>query len=210
MRADALSRPALRPASSQRYTAPSPNWCKQAWCGKQSRPVKGRRCSDSEAAPAISSLSPKPSIAVQWSSAFRGGWCPFCRLELRALADAQSEIERLGARLIGLSPLPDGDSHSSFLILQDPGCRIAARYRIAFIVARQFRRAYLALGYPERLKKGPKRWVLPLPATYIIDRDGIVMLSYVDADYTTRLGPTDIAVALSHLRLRANPSSSVC
>lgn len=143
-------------------------------------------------------------------SFFRGGWCPFCRLELRALADAQSEIERLGARLVGLSPLPDADSHSSFLILKDPGCRIAARYRIAFIVARQFRPAYLALGYPERLKKGPNRWVLPLPATYIIDRDGIVMLSYVDADYTTRLGPTEIAVALSHLRLRANLSSSVC
>jgi peroxiredoxin len=142
-------------------------------------------------------------------SFFRGGWCPFCRLELQALAAAHFEIERLGATLIGLSPLPDADSYSSFLILTDPGCRIAARYRIAFTVARQFRHAYLALGYPERSEKGPDRWVLPLPATYIIDRDGIVVLSYVDADYTTRLEPTEIAAALAHLRARANPSSSV-
>jgi peroxiredoxin len=142
-------------------------------------------------------------------SFFRGGWCPFCRLELQALAEAHSEIERLGATLIGLSPLPNADSYSSLVILTDPGCRIAARYRVVFTVAPKFRPAYLALGYPERLKKAPDRWVLPLPASYIIDRNGIVVLSYVDADYTTRLEPTEIAVALAHLRARANPSSSV-
>ena len=142
-------------------------------------------------------------------SFFRGGWCPFCRLELQALAEAHSEIERLGATLIGLSPLPSANSYSSFLILTDPGCRIATRYRIAFTVAPQFRSAYLALGYPEGLKKGPDRWVLPLPATYIIDRNGIVVLSYVDADYTTRLEPAEIIVALAHLRARANPSRPI-
>jgi peroxiredoxin len=142
-------------------------------------------------------------------SFFRGDWCPFCRLELQALAEAQSDIERLGATLVGLSPLADGDSGSSFPILRDPGCRIAARYRIAFTVAPQFRPAYLALGYPERSEKVPDHWVLPLPATYIIDRNGIVLLSYVDADYTTRLEPTEIAVALAHLRARANPSPPV-
>jgi peroxiredoxin len=142
-------------------------------------------------------------------SFFRGGWCPFCRLELQALAQARAEIERLGATLIGLSPLPNADSYSSFPILTDPGCKIAARHRIAFTVARQFRPAYLALGYPEPLQKSPDHWVLPLPATYIIDRDGIVVLSYVDADYTTRLEPTEIAAALEHLRARANPGPSV-
>jgi peroxiredoxin len=142
-------------------------------------------------------------------SFFRGGWCPFCRLELQALVEAHSEIERLGATLIGLTPLPDADSRLSPLILTDPGCRIAARYRIALTVARQYRPAYLALGYPERSEKGPPRWVLPLPATYIIDRDGIVALSYVDADYTTRLEPTEIVVALAHLRARANSSRPI-
>jgi len=137
-------------------------------------------------------------------SFFRGAWCPFCRLELQALAESHAEIERLGAALIGLSPLPNADGCSTFPILTDPGCRIAARYRIAFTVAVQFRSAYIALGYPERLKKGPDRWMLPLPATYIIDRNGIVVLSYLDADYTTRLEPTAIAAALAHLRIRAN------
>jgi peroxiredoxin len=142
-------------------------------------------------------------------SFFRGAWCLFCQLQLQALTRAQPEIERLGATLVGLSPLPSADSYSSSLILTDPGCRIATRYRIAFTVAAQFRPAYLALGYPERLKKGRDRWVRPLPATYIIDRNGLVMLSYVDADYTTRLEPTEIVVALAHLRASANPSRPI-
>ena len=142
-------------------------------------------------------------------SFFWGDWCPFCRLELQALAEAHSEIERLGATLIGLSPLPSADSYSSFPILKDPGCRIAARCRIAFTVAPQFRPAYLALGYPEGLKKSLDRWALPLPATYIIDRNGIVVLSYVDADYTTRLEPAEIAVALAHLQSDSGSKSSV-
>ena len=142
-------------------------------------------------------------------SFFRGGWCPFCRLELQALAEAHSEIKRLGATLIGVSPLPNTDSCSSFPILKDPGCRIAARYRIAFAVAPQFRPAYLALGRPERLKKGRDGWWLPLPATYIVDRNGIVVLSYVDADYTTRLEPTEIIMALGYLRARAVPSRPI-
>ena len=74
------------------------------------------------------------------------------------------------------------DSYSSFPILTDPGCRIATGYRIAFTVAPQFRPAYVAHGYPERLKKGRDGWRLPLPATYIIDWNGIVVLSYVDGD----------------------------
>ena len=142
-------------------------------------------------------------------SFFRGGWCPFCRLELQALAEAQSEIERLGATLVGLSPLADGDSCSSFPILKDPGCRIAVRYRIAFTVAPQFRPAYVALGYPERSEKDPDHWVLPLPATYIIDHNGIVVLSYVDADYTTRLEPTEIACGVG-ASSRESVSKLVC
>jgi peroxiredoxin len=69
--------------------------------------------------------------------------------------------------------------------------------------------AYIALGYPNRLKDSAEHWLLPLPATYIIDRNGLVVLSYIDADYTTRLEPAEIIVALTHLRARRNPSRRV-
>ncbi len=155
---------------------------------------------------ALSEALDRGPVVVSFSG---GDWCPFSRLELQALVEAHPEIERLGATLIGLSPLPDAHSHSSFPILTDTGCRIAARYRIAFAVPPQFRSAYLALGYPDQPKNGPHRWVLPLPATYIIDANGIVVFSYLDADYTTRMEPGEIVMALAHLRARANQRPSV-
>jgi peroxiredoxin len=129
---------------------------------------------------------------------------------LKALAAAHPEIERLGATLVALSPQDRGPSSSPgsrgeppFPILQDPGCAIAARYRIAFALPERFRAAYLALGYPNPAKAGSKGWMLPIPTTYVLENTGLVVFSYLDADYTTRLEPAEIIVALSHLR-RAN------
>jgi peroxiredoxin len=140
-------------------------------------------------------------------SFFWGDWCPFCVLELKALAAAHPEIERLGATLVALSPRARDQSSSlgddgepRFPVLQDPGCEIAARYRIAFTVPQQFRAAYLALGYPNSARIGSKGWVLPIPATYVLDSTGLIVLSYLDADHTTRLEPTGIIVALTHRR----------
>src|SRR5438132_2852751 len=94
-------------------------------------------------------------------SFFWGAWCPFCVLELKALAAVHPEIERLGATLVAVSPQARGQSFSRgsngeppFPVLQDPGCEIAARYRIAFTVPPQFRAAYLAVGYPNSAKAG--------------------------------------------------------
>jgi peroxiredoxin len=84
--------------------------------------------------------------------------------------------------------------------LQDPGCKVASRYRVAVAVSERFRAAYLALGYPNPAKTGSKGWMLPIPATYVLDSTGLVVLSYIDADYTTRLEPAEIIVALTHLR----------
>jgi peroxiredoxin len=156
----------------------------------------------------LSDLIDRGPVVVSF---FWGDWCPFCVLELKALAAAHLEIERLGATLVALSPQARTKSSSpgggdpTFPILQDPGCEIAARYRIAFTVPPQFRAAYLALGYSGLVKTGSKGWVLPIPATYVVDSTGRVVLSYLDADYTTRLEPTEIIVALTHLRDAAIP-----
>jgi peroxiredoxin len=83
--------------------------------------------------------------------------------------------------------------------LSDPGCKVASRYRIAFAVPERIRAAYLALGHPDPAKTGSKSWMLPIPATYVLDSTGLVVLSYLDADYTTRREPTEIVAALTHL-----------
>ena len=155
----------------------------------------------------LSDLLERGPVVVSF---FWGEWCPFCVVELKALAAAHPEIERLGATLVALSPRDRDPSLSSggeppFPVLQDPGCEVAARYRIAFIVPQQFRAAYLALGYPNSVKTASKGWVLPIPATYVLDSTGRVVLSYLDADHTTRLEPSEIIVALAHLRAASIP-----
>ncbi len=157
----------------------------------------------------LSNLLDRGPVVISF---FWGDWCPFCVLELTALAAAHPEIERLGATLVALSPQAGGPSSSPgshgeppFSILRDPGCKVASRYRIAFAVPEQFRAAYLALGYPNPAKTGSKGWMLPIPATYVLDSTGLVVLSYLDADYTTRLEPTEIIVALTHLRAATIP-----
>jgi peroxiredoxin len=86
--------------------------------------------------------------------------------------------------------------------LHDPICKIASRYRIAFTVPPQFRAAYLALGYPSSASGNSKDWLLPIPATYVLNSTGLVVLSYLDADHTTRLEPAEVITVLTHLRKR--------
>jgi peroxiredoxin len=154
----------------------------------------------------LSELRDRGPVVISF---FRGDWCPFCVLELEALAHVHSDIERLGATLIALSPQArskssplGGDGELPFPTLYDPGCKIALRYRIALTVPRQFRAAYLALGYPSPAKARSQSWVLPIPATYVLDGTGLIVLSYLDADHTTRLDPAEIVAALTHLRGR--------
>jgi len=158
----------------------------------------------------LSDLLERGPVVVSF---FWGDWCPFCVLELQALAAAHPEIERLGATLVALSPQARDNSLSrgrdgkpSFPILSDPGCKVASRYRIAFAVPERFQAGYVALGYPNPAKTGSKGWMLPIPATYVLDSTGLVVLSYLDADYTTRLEPTEIIVALTHLRAASIPA----
>jgi peroxiredoxin len=148
-------------------------------------------------------------------SFIRGIWCPFCTLELQALSQVQAEIKRLGATVIALSPHVRGrseclgrDGSPTFPLLWDRGCRIATRYRIAFTVPEKFRAAYLSFGYGNWSKTVSGSWVLPLPATYVIDSNGLVVISYVDPDFTTRLDPAEVVTALAHLGARTNATLS--
>jgi len=138
-------------------------------------------------------------------SFYRGGWCPYCNLELRALQQALPEITRLGAKLVAVSPQTPDESLStteknalSFSVLSDIGSMAAKSFGIAYDLAEELRpHARSDHALPE--KNGDKRWVLPIPATYVIDTDGTVALSFVDVDYRNRLEPAEILIALQSL-----------
>lgn len=137
-------------------------------------------------------------------SFYRGGWCAYCNLELRALQRALPRIEALGARLVAISPnLPDttlstGERNAlEFALLSDVGNRVARAYGLVFTLAGELRPFYA--GYDLPAVNGDASFELPLPATYVLDRGGVVLAAFVDADYTRRMDPDDIVAALEAL-----------
>ena len=134
---------------------------------------------------------------------YRGGWCPFCNLEFRALQQRLPEIGSLGATLIGVSPeTPDSglttiEKHQlEFEVLSDEGNKVAGRYGLIMQVFEELRPLYLQWGLDIPACNGDDSWELPLPATYVIDGDGRVRCSYINKDYTQRMEPDELIEAL--------------
>jgi peroxiredoxin len=131
---------------------------------------------------------------------YRGGWCPYCNLELRAYQKALPELEAVGAQLIAVSPESPDNSLSTkeknqlaFSVVTDPAGRTAGDYRLAFQLSPELKAIYQARGRDLAEWNGGD-WTLPVPGTFVIGKDGRIVLAHVDADYRSRLEP-DVAVA---------------
>jgi peroxiredoxin len=140
---------------------------------------------------------------------YRGGWCPYCNLELRALQRTLPEFARLGTTLVGVSPQTPDESLSTaeknsleYPVLSDTGSRMAKAFGIAFDLADELRPIYARFGHALPDRNGDDSWVLPMPATFVIDRDGLIALAFVDADYRNRLEPAEIVAVLKALSAR--------
>ncbi len=137
-------------------------------------------------------------------SFYRGGWCPYCNLELKALQEALPEISGLGASLVAISPeLPDKamtttEKHGlGFEVLSDRGNQVARAFGLVFTLAEELRPVYEAFGIDVPAYNGDETFELPIPATFVVDRDGTVRRAFVDPDYTRRLDPADVIAALA-------------
>jgi peroxiredoxin len=140
-------------------------------------------------------------------SFYRGGWCPFCNLELQALQALLPEIRALGANLIGISPeTPDNSMTSAekhqleFDVLSDIGNKTARDYGLIFTVYEEMRPLYIKWGLDVPASNGDDSWELPVPATYVIDSNGVARAAHVDKDYTKRMEPEQILAALRNIK----------
>ncbi|MFF4398227.1 peroxiredoxin-like family protein [Streptomyces sp. NPDC001480] len=137
---------------------------------------------------------------------YRGAWCPYCNLALRALQQHHDAIVAQGARLVAVSPqIPDesltvAEKHElAFDVLSDVGSDTAKQYGLAFDLPDDLTAVYDEFGFDLQRVNGGHARTLPLPATYVIDRDGIIRWAFVDTDYTKRAEPADILAALDSL-----------
>jgi peroxiredoxin len=134
---------------------------------------------------------------------YRGAWCPYCNLELKAYKDILPEIKEAGANLIAISPeLPDTslslvEKHQlEFEVLSDVDNKYAKSLGLVFALKDELKKIYKDFGHDLDKAQGNSRGELPIPATYVVDRDGTVLLASVNTNYTKRLEPRTAIEAL--------------
>ena len=88
----------------------------------------------------------------------------------------------------------------TFPVLSDPGNAVARQYGLVFTLAEEVRPIYETFGIDVPAANGEASFELPVPATYVIDKDGTIRWAHVDLDYRTRAEPRDILAALRALR----------
>lgn len=139
-------------------------------------------------------------------SFYRGGWCPFCNAELRALQAIKGELTGLGVNLVVLSPdtrdLPrqlKQQLNLDLTMLADVDHGVATSYGLLFRVPDKTRAHYAGLGYDFGHRHGMAEWMLPIPATYVVDQEGVIRGAFVEPDFTVRQEPSDILAMVRQL-----------
>ena len=139
-------------------------------------------------------------------SFYRGGWCPYCNLELRALQQIQPQIRALGASLVAVSPqtpdnsLTTAEKHDlTFQVLSDMGNQIARQFGLVFTLPEELRSVYEGFGIDLPAHNGDQTFELPVAATYVIATDGTLVHGDVNVDYTQRMEPEQILEVLQQL-----------
>jgi peroxiredoxin len=140
-------------------------------------------------------------------SFYRGVWCPYCNLELQALQAALPEINARGASLVAISPQTQANSRKSqrdnkldFPILSDVGSEVANAFGIRFSLPAYLAEVYKIFGNNLPVINDDPSWVLPMPARYVIGKDGVIAYSEVNPDYTQRPDPSELLPVLDRLR----------
>lgn len=134
---------------------------------------------------------------------YRGGWCPYCNLELHAYQKVLPQIKETGATLVAITPeLPDSslstaERHSlEFEVLSDVNSDYARELEIVFTISEELRPIYENFGIEVEKHNGEGQYDVPLAATFVVDVDGSIICDFVAVDYTLRAEPADIVKVL--------------
>jgi len=139
-------------------------------------------------------------------SFYRGQWCPFCSAELEALHTAEPAIRSTGAALIAITPESGGvalkvkrERGLGFDILCDLDNGAALMFGLVFRLPAELEALFRNASFDLAKVYDNESWFLPIPATYIVGRDGIIAHAYVNPDFRYRLDPVEITRVISQM-----------
>jgi peroxiredoxin len=150
----------------------------------------------------VANLLKKGPVIVTF---YRGGWCPYCNLELRAYQEVLPEIVAAGAALVAISPEKPDETLSTaeknalaFEVLSDVGQNVGRAFGLVYEFTEELKTAYQGFKLDIPAHNGsPGEWALPVSATYVIDRNGTIIYAYTDLDYRDRADPRDVLKVLA-------------
>jgi peroxiredoxin len=121
----------------------------------------------------------------------RGHWCPYCQLNIGALAEIEERAKP--AQIVAISPetqhytrLLKDETGAGFAFLTDVGAAYALSLNIAIWIDQKFSRAIAESGCDVPLYNGTQSWILPIPAVFVVGQDGIIAARHIDPDYRQR------------------------
>ncbi|RJQ76055.1 AhpC/TSA family protein [Pseudonocardiaceae bacterium YIM PH 21723] len=136
---------------------------------------------------------------------YRGAWCPYCNLELRAYEQARGIFAEMGAHIIAVSPqLPDATAETvqkndlRFDVLSDVWQTTLADYGLRFEVPEPVRSLLFPAVTAALAEQGS--WTLPAPATFVIDQQRVIRARHVSMNFSSRMEPTEALQVVTRLR----------
>jgi peroxiredoxin len=137
----------------------------------------------------------------------RGHWCPYCRISTRALAEVQAKVAADGGQIVAI--MPDrhqfaaafkGEAEASYPVLTDMDNGYALSLNLAIWVGAEVQGLMAISGRDLPRYQGNDAWLLPLPASFVIDSTGIVRARFIDPDYRRRMAVEDLVEAMRRAR----------
>jgi peroxiredoxin len=133
----------------------------------------------------------------------RGHWCEYCTIELTALRQGLNEIAAHGATVVSIMPESEAftakaaaNAGNRFKVLSDIDNGYALTVGLAIWLGERVRTLYLSHGLNlERFQNSPN-WFVPIPATFVVGRDGVIIARHVDPDFRNRMDIEEIVGAL--------------
>lgn len=154
----------------------------------------------------LQDLYSKQAVIIMF---YRGYWCPVCNAYFKQLSDSIPEIEQRGAKLLMISPQVEKYTdktrqkhHPSFELISDSTTQIGRSYDVMFRVTKAYKRMIkmALLKSIEKANGGVEEANLPVPATFIINRKGVIVYRQFDYDYHNRASVKDIIEVLDTLK----------
>jgi peroxiredoxin len=135
---------------------------------------------------------------------YRGQWCPYCNKQISHLQDSLQLLTGKGAFVVGVTPETGENinktidkTHASFAIIQDQGYKIMQAYQVNYVVDAVMLSKLKGYGVDLEKNNGNTDHVLPVPATYVINKSGKIIYAHVDKDYTKRPPVSDLFKVLN-------------